>query len=76
MTDKELIERYITERGVTRCPAAHVAPSRAVLSEADLAFHRSRPDPTTKKWVPRGVTKRGMDGWWARHKRRYNKKEE
>lgn len=39
-TEREMIEQFIRERGVTRCPAAIVADCSAVLSLEDRAAHQ------------------------------------
>lgn len=51
MTDRELIERFIATHGVTRCPAAFVADTHVMLSDADVAAHRRRGvDPMGDIW--------------------------
>lgn len=40
MTEREMIDQFIRERGVTRCPAAYVAYTHVELSPEDLAAHR------------------------------------
>lgn len=49
MTDDELIQRHIAERGVTRCPTAACAPTSGAVSEADQAAVRDR-DPVGDAW--------------------------
>jgi hypothetical protein len=51
MTDpSDLIAAHIAAHGVTRCPAAIVAPSTATLSAEDEQAHRSRTQTVPSDW--------------------------
>lgn len=65
-SDQEMIERYIREHGVTRCPAAFAVETRATLVPEDAAVHAARclaPGDSYR-------LKRGRAGWNNWNKRR------
>ena len=49
-SELHLIAAHIARHGVTRCPAAIVAPSTARLSAEDEAAHRSRAQVVPSDW--------------------------
>lgn len=49
-SDRAQIEKFIAERGITRCPAAAVAETSAELSTADRAAIAARFDAVGISW--------------------------
>lgn len=50
-SERELIERHIAERGITKCPAAIVAPTTGDIGSQDRAAHEARGlDPVGDAW--------------------------
>jgi hypothetical protein len=51
LREREMIDKYIAEHGVTKCPAAMVAKTQAELSPEDMAEHKRRgSDPFGDIW--------------------------
>jgi hypothetical protein len=73
MSDEEMIAQFIATRGVTRCPAAYAAETRAEISAEDRAAHAARAaqaevEMSWSKHAGRGVGVGGMPAHW-RNKR-------
>jgi len=61
------VAAFISNHGVTRCPAAFAASSSATLDPADLELHRARgPDPVGDAW--RQKNRGGWQGMWAKRR--------
>lgn len=58
-----LVAAHIAQHGVTRCPAAIVAPCNVELSPADIEAHRARkpvePIGGRVPWQPLAANRRG-----------------
>ena len=64
-SDQELIDRFIRERGVTRCPIAFTAATTATPSLPDVEQHQARGiDPVGDAY--RKKPKSGWARYWAK----------
>lgn len=65
LNEKDLVDAFIRDRGVTHCPAAAAAPTSATISSEDVIAHGARgPDPVGDAW--RKKNRGGWSRYWAK----------